>query len=271
MGNKYLTYNKDKDAASKDWVIRLKASRPVKQASVKIRTKTYAYASKYEVQPGDIAVVGLQNNPKSRGEMGVVENTNNRLTIGKASAADLAFVFTPNQPDKKMITACIKYIESGDVDAIDSVNILPITFKVRKIIAASCIIAYPNLSSADDIEMAKAVIAKPQHMSDVPMADYYSIEFYDGYANASPTIGRRWLDGATYFDMKGEEKEQFEDEFNRRVFCDAIGLMLRGGFANLLEAFLSANPPIEEFIDEVINAAGKAYNDKTMEILKSYK
>lgn len=270
MSNEYLTKNKEKGAETKNWVLRLKETKPIKQASVKIRTKTYEYASKYEVQVGDIAIIGLQNQPKTQGEMGIVENTYNKLTINKDYAADLAFVFTDN-PDKKMITACKKYLENKyDVDIVGGSNIFPVTYKVRRLIAAACIVAYPKLSTAEDIEMAKALIAKPQRMTDIPMADWYSIELYDGYANDSPAVGNGWLDAAAYSDMESSEEEKLEDEFNRRVFCDTIGIMLRGGFVNLLEAFLSANPPIDDFFDEVVSAVGKAYNDTAMDTLKAF-
>ena len=46
--------------------------------------------------------------------------------------------------------------------------------------------------------------------------------------------------------------------------------MVRGGFVNLLDVFLSAEPPISVFYDEKIECLGDTGNFETLEIIKNY-
>ena len=46
--------------------------------------------------------------------------------------------------------------------------------------------------------------------------------------------------------------------------------MVRGGFVNLLEAFLSAEPPIRDFNDEMIGYLEKTGNTEALDVLKTY-
>ncbi len=154
--------NSTPKAEKKNGCLVLKAAKPVKQAGVKIGDKTYQYASNYEIEKNDIAIVGVKNQPKTQGEMGIVESTLDKLEIKKIFAADLAFVFT-DKVDKKMIAACKKYIsDDNDKADADGTNLYPVTFKVRKLLAACCIVVFPQLASKDDLKNAKEYIDDKQ-------------------------------------------------------------------------------------------------------------
>lgn len=271
VSDDYLTMNKEIDAETKQWIISLNET--MKQASVKIGSTTDEYASQYDVKKGDVVIVGVKNDSINRGEMGIVENVPDKLSVDIDEAADLAFVFSED-PNKEMIDACKKYIEDEDnVDTADEFEIFPVSYKVRKLIAASCIVAYPELSTKEDVALAKQFISQPQTLNDVPMPGPLGIsriELYESYGANSPYIGEGELYGDVFFDMEGDELKELEEDFSRKVLCETIAIMLRGGFVNLLEAFLSANPPIAGFFNEAVNVAGEAYNDKAMETLKAF-
>lgn len=270
MSNEYKTINATPKAEEKNWCLTLKAAKPIKQAGIKIGNRTYQYASYYEIDKNDVAVIGAKNQPKTQGEMGIVESTLDKLEIKKNYAADLAFVFT-DKADKKMIAACKKYIaDDNDKPDADGTNLYPVTFKVRKLLAACCIVAYHQLANQDDIKEAIKYIDDVQSMSDIPAASYQSFEFYDYYGSESPEVGSGWLSADEYFEMAGDEEVKFDDEFNKRVFCDAVALMLRGGFVNLLEALLSVDPPIGSFYKDIVKSVGNAYNPTAMKVLKAY-
>ncbi len=269
MGD-YLTINTTENAEKKNWCLTLKPAKPQKQAGLKIGNKTYQYISNYDIQQGDVAIVGLKNQPKTQGEIGVVESTLDKVAIKKNYAADLAFVFT-DKVDKKMIAACKKYIadDNDKVDA-DGTNLYPVTFKVRKLLAACCVVAFPQFASKDDVKEAKEYIDDIQTLLDIRAASYNSFELYDYYGDGSPGVSDGWLSPDDYDDMEDEEQKVIDDEFNKRVFCDTVAIMLRGGFVDLLEAFLSVDPPIDGFYDELVGSAGKAYDPTAMAVLKAY-
>ena len=270
MGNEYMTINKTPGAEKKNWCLVLKAAKPVKQAGVKIGDKTYQYASNYEIDKNDVAVIGAKNQPKTQGEMGIVESTLDKLEIKKNYAADLAFVFT-DKADKKMIAACKKYIANdNDKPDADGTNLYPVTFKVRKLLAACCIVAFPQLASKDDLKNAKEYIDDKQILDDIRSASYNSFELCDYYGDGSPGISDGWLSPDDYDDMSNAEQKEIDDEFNRRVFCDTVAIMLRGGFVNLLEALLSVDPPIGSFYKDIVKSIGNAYNPTAMKVLKAY-
>ena len=268
--SEYQTVNTTKNPETKNWCLVLKAAKPIKQAGVKIGNRTYQYASYYDINKGDVAIVGFRKQPKTQGEMGVVESTLDKLAIRRDLAADLAFVFT-DHADKRMITACKKYIleDTENADA-DDTDYYPVTYMARRMIAACCIVAFPQLSSPEDIQLAKEYIRGEHYMFDIPTASYNTFDFYDYYGKNSPSLGG-WLHPDDYYDKMDEQQQnKIDDKFNKRVFCDTVAIMLRGGFVNILEAFLSVDPPIGKYYKDIIKAVGDAYDPTAMDVLKAY-
>ena len=267
----YQTINTTENAASKSWCINLIPVKPEIQASVNIGGNKYQYASKFNVQKGDVAVIGIKNWPESQGEMGIVESTQDKVTLSRNHISELAFVFT-DHADEQMIAACAKYISlPGDkVDRVEGSDTFATSFKVRKLLAAVCILAYPQLATPDDLKLAKNYIASKQTLDDIPYSSHNIFYFLDFYGAKSPKLGD---DGEIYGDelrsMDKTEKARVNGVFNRRVFCDAVAVMLRGGFVNLLEAFFSAKPPVKGFYNTLIKTPGNAFIPAAMDVLKA--
>ena len=67
------------------------------------------------------------------------------------------------------------------------------------------------------------------------------------------------------------ESEQLQDFVNKYSHIGAVSIMLRGGFKNLLEAYLSVNPPIDAFYDEMCAVLSNVGHKQVYEALKDYK
>lgn len=57
---------------------------------------------------------------------------------------------------------------------------------------------------------------------------------------------------------------------NKYEYIGAVSIMVRGGFVNMLSAFLSAEPPISDFYDEMIGYLGNTGSAEALDILKNY-
>jgi hypothetical protein len=57
---------------------------------------------------------------------------------------------------------------------------------------------------------------------------------------------------------------------NKYAYIGAVSIMVRGGFANLLKAFFSANPPIASFYNEMLEDIGSNAIPEMLNILKEY-
>ena len=277
-----LTVNKMEDAAEKDWSISGGISKPIKQARVLLNSgKEYEYASYYPVEEGDVVIIGHKvpdrigaENWKSNntGEMGVVTAVGSKLIIKKQHAVELDLVFT-DWVTKKTITSCIKYLNKPeDEDTLRELlqhgthaeYVWPLSYLVRKLLMAASIIAHPEYADKEAIEKAKAYIHKSQKvpaavkkLRSAPVSEAErSIVNYDLYIHKEQ-------DGEEYYIKAGE--------VSKFAFMGAISIMVRGGFANLLEAFLSAKPPIGKYYDEMIEYLGDTGDKATLDIIKSYK
>ena len=55
------------------------------------------------------------------------------------------------------------------------------------------------------------------------------------------------------------------------IHIGAISVMVRGGFVNLLKAYLGANPPIKEFYKTILEEATQVGAPEAIALLKEYK
>ena len=67
------------------------------------------------------------------------------------------------------------------------------------------------------------------------------------------------------------ESEQLQDFVNKYSHIGAVSIMLRGGFKNLLEAYLSVNPPIDAFYHEMCEVLSGSGHKQVYNVLRSYK
>ena len=296
----YLSINTSADAAEKDWSLTGIFKKSVQQATVQLESgKEYQYACRWPFKEGDVAIIGntlLQNytvieqSPNS-GLFGVITYAEPKMTLKKSHAVELDYVFTENV-SKKNITDCIKYLESPqDFNSVQygkfSENYFPLSFYIRRLIAAASIIAHPKFAVAEDIETAKKYIRKKQNLNEM--------ELLVGPPEAA---GFNFKD--TQIDTKGKSEEYLKElgvnpeydmydlmdfsskkynamvkkanvYLNKYSYIGAISVMVRGGFVNLLKAFLSAKPPINGFYDEIVDFLGDTGNAEALSVVKNYK
>ena len=161
----YLSVNTMSDAAEKDWSLTGIFKKSVQQATVQLESgKEYQYACRWPFKEGDVAIIGntlLQNytvieqSPNS-GQFGLITYAEPKMTIKKSHAVELDYVFTESV-SKKNITDCIKYLESPlKFETLQygkmSENYFPLSFYIRRLLAAASIIAHPKFAAAEDGE-----------------------------------------------------------------------------------------------------------------------
>ena len=290
------------------WCISAKAQKKIQQASVMLNDgKTFAYACRYPVQDGDLAIIGNQYPSYSAasadpmattGQMGIASDVLPSLIIKKDHAAEIDYVFT-KQATKKMITDCVKYLDMpGDENTLqygkEIDTIYPISFLVRKLLAAASVLAFPALANAASIQKAKDYIAKPQiideQMSCLRMAapELVQIDLSDIHVDIDKKNQNEWEafpaneiikvkvtpNGSVRY-SKGYRKNpgilsEINEYVNKYSYIGAISIMVRGGLVNILKAFLTANPPIKGFSRELLEAVGNNGNMEAHKILNDY-
>ena len=282
----YKTKNAMKGAESKDWSITGAFKKSIAQADVQLKGgKEYQYASRWPVSEGDVVIIGNKmpkdfigvEQSSNFGQMGIVTNVWPKLAINRNHAVELDFVFSP-EASKKMIKDCIKYMDMP----VDSNNfqygsmqpcIFPTTFLVRKLITASSIVAHPDMAGTDAVAKAIAYISTAQDVNAI-------IRSADAGAPGA------WLECSladthvfgpeveNMIEIKDQDKgipDEIAAAINKYAYMGAISIMVRGGFVNMLEAFLSAEPPIKDFYEEMIGYLGDTGNAKALEMINNYK
>lgn len=285
----YSTINNCPNATEKNWCISL-SNKPVKQISVSLSDGgKYPYVSRFALDVGNVVVIGKgyaytiaswHGKAETTGKFGVVSDISDKITVKKDALVELDMVFT-DQADKAKLTACGKYIalpanqKSLQFDKATD-NIYPITFMIRKILASASILANQKTAGGALVMLAKEYIASNQHVSDETLElrracpEYADIALWDIYVanknrcNAELSGEPRYstsdeaLDGFTRHQPMISDKTQ--NFVHKSVHIGAISVMVRGGFKNLLLAYLDAEPPIKEFRDEILeNIAENGY------------
>ena len=70
------------------------------------------------------------------------------------------------------------------------------------------------------------------------------------------------------FEKLVNEDQEYQKACNELIFRSALSILIRGDFANLLEAFLSAKPPISGFVSSLVDYARTCKAEKCLDILK---
>ena len=291
----YMSVNSVTDAAEKDWSLSGIFKKSVQQATVKLSNgKEYKYASRWPFEEGDVAIIGnsLAQNYESikqsgnSGLFGTITYTEPKLTVKRSVAVELDYVFT-DKPSKKAITGCSKYIEAPmrfanvQYDKFTG-TYFPLSFYIRRLLAAASVVAHPKLTTSDAIDEAKAYIRKELDFGDMELlsggpwgpelyftdtqihTDGKSLEELDNY-------GIEPVYDTDEFDYDNDIMENLNKYLNKYAYIGAISIMIRGGFVNLLTAFLSAEPPIDDFYNEMIGYLGDTGNAEALSVLKNYK
>ena len=296
----YLSINTSTDAAEKDWSLTGIFKKTVQQATVQLENgKEYQYACRWPFNEGDVAIIGnkfLQNyvfieQSSNSGLFGIITYAEPKMTIKRSHAVELDYVFTENTT-KKNITDCIKYLESPlDFQTVQygkmSENYFPLSLYIRRLLAAVSIIAHPKFASTDDIEVARKYIGKKQDLGELRLQvgppEPAGLNFTDTQIDTKGK-SEEYLKGLgvepeydmyDFMDLSKKEYSRIIDSangyINKYTYIGAVSVMVRGGFVNLLKAFLSAEPPIKDFYDEMVDYIGDTGHPETLTVLKEYK
>lgn len=296
----YLMVNSMADAAEKDWCFSGMYKTKMTQATVKLeKGKSFQYATRFPVAEGDVVVVGntlaqttgaYTEQSSNSGRIGTVVRVDPKLTINRNHAVELDFVFTP-AASKKAVKDCVKYFNTEDVYQSMQfgkflLNAFPITLYTRKMLLAASIVAHPNIADEESVNAAKAYIHEEKTMDELiaewltgpPEPPEISLSDTHIFTNGKSAEELESYDISDFLDAMrlGNDDAYYKELgiantfFNKYVFMGSISIMVRGGFVNLLEAFLSAEPPIKDFYDEMIGYLGDAGNDRALKIIKEY-
>lgn len=260
--------------------------------------------TRFEAQADDVVIIGnsfvwqtgcCADPMETTGEMGIVSEVAAKVSVKRNHAAEIDFVFTQNIT-KKSIAAAAAYLKTEANPATlqydkETENIYPLTYFIRKMLAAATILAFPGLAAAKDIASAKAYIHENHKFTD----EIYDMSHSGGYFPATiwlsddhynygkPVLSS--LEKGNKIDcledgklesykrndgdpmVKNEDLDQYVAD---RVHIGAVSLMIRGGFANLLEAYLKEAPPIGSYIEELAAFASKLKSNKCRELLRQY-
>ena len=297
----YQTINTMSHPEEKAWCISPKFQKSPQQITVELNNgKSYKYACRFPVAEGDVVVIGKEFKKDfvstlwgsaTTGSMGIASDFKPKLEIKRTNAVEVEFVFTQNV-DKKLITACTKDL---DMDANQGLMklwsttyvqaIYPISLLIGKLLSASSIIAFPEFASKDAIQKASDYICKPQIMegalwSLTTLYDWHpDIYLRDIHINVGEKneeeLGAIDIDienGAILSKNRGETPNKKMNQYiNKYAYMGAVSIMVRGGFKNLLSAFLSANPPIGDFLNELIEVLGKLDCKESLALIEEYK
>ena len=295
----YLSVNTTADIAENNWSLTGVFKKSIQQATVRLDNgKEYKYASRWPFKEGDVAIIGntlLQNyedieQSSNSGFFGVITYAEPKLTIKKSHAVELDYVFTESA-SRKNITDCVKYLNSPqNFNTVQygkfSQNYFPLSFYIRRLLAAASVIAHPKFASAEDIEIAKQYIGEKQDLNEMELLvgppEAAGLNFTDTqiFTNGESEKYLRNLKiepEYEMYDLMDFSNEKYDKliqsanvYINKYSYIGAISIMVRGGFSNLLSAFLSAEPPIRDFYDEIIRYLEKTGSSESLSVLKNY-
>jgi hypothetical protein len=304
----YKSKNTDAEACTNDWCISPMPGSSVKQVKVRLNDeKAYDYACRYNIGESAIAVVGYQlasntsiDPSQNTGKIGQVEDVLEKLAIRRDYAVEVDFVFNSN-PVKKDLTQCIKYLSLGAESYNKTLQfgkecapIRPIIYYIRKILTASSILSHPKMVKAEDIELAKNTIFSnmtidenmvnlywgPPEDVGVVLADFHapdeSVKEIFGKITDAIGKGNDWYENSGKLGNMSRVLRRFasldivNDFIKKYAHFGAVSLIIRGGFMNLLKAYLSVNPPISEFYDEMCQVLDGVGHNEAFEVLKAY-
>jgi hypothetical protein len=149
------------------------------------------------------------------------------------------------------------------------------------------------LTDGSLLELAMATIAEKKHI-DPKMLKAYSAPFdprigihdihipdpnvEEAFAEIEDQLGddAEWYDYGILDEMCDVAKEFISldivnDHVNKYSHLGAVAIMVRGGFKNLLEAYLSASPPINEFITDALDILDEIGHPETYALLQKFK
>ena len=212
-------------------------------------------------------------------QMGIVDSVIEGAKISPSKSVRLAYAFK-SSCDKKDIKVLAKrlnevdnansfirefpwlYFEEGELIQLyingEVENIYPKQMFLEQILTATSLLAHRDMLNT---EIERQCRENLHRLPCVPPELLKSQKF-------------TWLDETLdYFDSAQYDevsKADYMTIIGKDAMLTAACIFIRGKFSNLMEAFLSAKPPIEEYIDPLIDFANEISSTKCMQILKVY-
>lgn len=299
LSQNYASVNQTESPQDKKWYVSPYPNKKVGQIKLTLNNgKTYDYACRYPAAENNAAIVGYgyvfgtntSYAPESvnTGCFGIVTGCFPSMAIKRNHAVEVDYLFGVD-PDKKAISNCVKYL-TLDVDQkysfalrfnTDLEHVRPITYYIRTILAAASVLSFPSFASEESLEMAKAAVLKKRAVEEkvanweTCTQNHFDMDFYDTQV---PYETKVLLDGknVTSIDFLTKDYEsvvnsdELTEYINKYSHLGAISIMLRGGFKNLMEAYLSVEPPIADYADEICSRLDGIGNQETFDLLKAY-
>lgn len=247
----------------------------------------------------NIATVVDLNGNKTPKAYRVVLDLGFTKNVTKKIINDCAKFMNIEESDLILISTRIDHVNDSDC-------FRPISRFVRRIIAAATVLAFKEYASKESISRANEILATrhsfPMQIFDAEsfFADGHTLELEDVYMKPDyesiealkekygELIDKSWWreddDDETpplyhlYID-RDDDKDEIDkigydalDEYiNKSVFTSAMAVMIQADLKNLMEAFLSANPPIDDYLDYMIEYANSLGAVEYVEMLKKVK
>lgn len=300
LSQNYASVNQTESPQGMNWYVSPYPNKKVGQIKLKLNNgKTYDYACRYPAAENNTAIIGYKyvfgldvnaDEGKNTGCFGIVTDCFPSMTLKKNYAVEVDYLFGTD-PDKKAISNCEKYLEL-DVDENYSFAlqfytgngmVRPITFFTRTILAAASVISFPAFASEESLALAKEAILKERAVCEkMALLDWYGgipeyigMDFSDTQVPYETEILLDGEDVTTIDTMNNELKDivssdEVTEHVNKYAHLGAISIMLRGGFKNLMEAYLSVEPPIADYADEICSRLDGIGNQETFDLLKAY-
>ena len=180
--------------------------------------------------------------------------------------AHLGFVFTL-AIEKAYIADCAKYLKvKCDKKTLcadrETWNVYPITLLIRKLLAAVTVLAFPDMATNAQLEDAKAYLNEayviPEEAKTLTYADF------------PKDRKTRWAKEDIHVYKLSGKIAGSDATIHKYIHIGAVSLMVRGGFTNMLKAYLNANPPIKAFYSTLLSDATQVGATEMIEILENY-
>lgn len=299
----YNTINTLEPASGNDRIISVQSEKGWKLFTVKLNNgKTATYSCPWNAKKDDVVIIGNKYSSgkgyeaaPTTGQMGIVTGSVSKSSGAKPSA-EIDFVFTAKK-GQALLQCCEDYLDH-DGDGYDllyyqnSRAIYPITFYIRQLLCAASVLAHLDECSEESVKKARSLITSKPRLGKKPMnmtrdvsrgipaslAGYASIDLRSIQIdlNAENEKEIEGVAGCINAHIKrtdapgGVDCDEIHEYVGKYSCIGAISIMIRGGFTELLNAFLRENPPISSYTNELKAIVGGNGNDHARQVLSDY-
>ena len=290
MDQRLTTTNPIERCEEMAWSLSAKIAKPVQQLTVQLNNgKEYKYASRYNGQADDVVIIGDAygydcgwSEETTWGQFGKITDVEPKLTINRNHAKETAYVFT-NKVNKKTTEWCFKYITMPEEKAIlgwGTSLIEPMSYYTRRILAATSILAFPQFTTQQQYDMAKTMVITPPVVTK-EILDHRYDEYFLSELSLAGTLIELPDSSGDLMDCPNEKDYVFvgSDRYIKRelsavtefvqkyAFINAICIMVRGGFCNMLASVLHICPAIAEYQHELLEYTKYGHNEAAYKLL----